>query len=70
MEIETSFRVGDPLKKLENAKIIAKELGTVNCSWHSHCATVGVILDEHNELKWKIQDCCCDSLNEELAKAI
>jgi hypothetical protein len=71
MKIETIFRVGrDPKEKLNNALVCADELSKVSCSWHSHCAVVKVLLDENGELKWNINDFCCDNLKKELAKAI
>ena len=71
MEIEATFRVGDdPQKKLTNARICAEELCKVKCSWHSHCAQVGVVLDEKGELRWKVSDCCCDNMKKEIVKAI
>jgi hypothetical protein len=71
MKIETTFKVGkDPQKKLANAVICAKELSKVNCSWHNCCANVDVVLDDKGELKWGINNCCCENLNNELVKAI
>jgi hypothetical protein len=71
MQIEATFKLGDDReKKLKNAKVCAGQLSSVECSWHKRRARVQVAMDDQGELKWSIQDACCDDLKRELAKAI
>ena len=58
MKLETTFKVKDDLaKKLKSAVACAKELSSVECSWHNKCAQVEVALDGDSELKWAINRC-------------
>ncbi len=71
MKIETTFKLGDdPSEKLARATKYAEELSSVECSWHNRRARVEVSLDDKGELKWSINNACCDNLKQELAKVI
>jgi len=71
MKIETTFKLGDdPSEKLQHATKYAVELSSVECSWHNRRARVVVSMDDKGELKWSINNACCDDLKQELAKVI
>jgi hypothetical protein len=68
MEISVKFPVGDDShQKLERARACAQELSSIECSWHSQSPTVSVDLDDQGELKWALQEVCCDEFGRELA---
>jgi len=71
MEISVTFKAGDDSnQKLASARVCARELSSIECSWHGKRPTVKVDLDDQGELKWALKDVCCEAFGRELSKAI